>query len=129
MISENTFILPEGAGQITVRWGLLPPQSTIDPGAVDAIDEPSWLLDMDTFQQFSSDDRVLEVNAIVEQTRGYAERNYSIFRWAVTDKFLRRYEGEPWTLAAGVIHQRRNDLLFRHSRHPVSYPLACSRSR
>ena len=82
-------------GQVTVRWGLLPPHSTVDPGAVNAINEPSWLLDSDTFEQFQSDDRVLDIDAIIEKARGYAERNYSIFRWAVTDKLLRRYGGEP----------------------------------
>ena len=35
-VSENVFILPGNAGQITARWGLLAPQSTTDPGALDA---------------------------------------------------------------------------------------------
>jgi uncharacterized protein (TIGR04255 family) len=91
-ISENVFVLPDDAGQVTARWGLVPPRGTVDPGAVEAIDETSWLLDVDAFQ---SETRALEVDAIVEQARGFAERIYSIFRWAVTDEFLRRYGGEP----------------------------------
>lgn len=91
-ISENVFVLPDDAGQVTARWGLVPPRGTVDPGAVDAIDETSWLLDVDAFQ---SETRLLDVDAIVEQARGFAERIYSIFRWAVTDEFLRRYGGEP----------------------------------
>lgn len=91
-ISENVFVLPEGVGHVTARWGLVPPRGTVDPGAVDAIDETSWLLDLDAFQ---SETRAFEVDTIVEQTRGFAERIYSIFRWAVTDEFLRRYGGEP----------------------------------
>jgi uncharacterized protein (TIGR04255 family) len=77
---------------VTARWGLLPPGGTVDPGAVEAIPEASWLLDIDVFQTKT---RPLHVDDIVEQARGFAERIYSIFRWAVTDEFLRRYGGEP----------------------------------
>lgn len=44
---------------------------------------------------FQSETRALEVEAIVERARGFVERIYSIFRWVVTDEFLRRYGGEP----------------------------------
>ncbi len=91
-ISETAFVLPHDAGQVTARWGLVPPRGTVDPGAVEAIDEASWLLDIDGFQTKT---HALDVDAIVEQTRGFAERIYSIFRWVVTDEFLRRYGGEP----------------------------------
>ena len=94
-ISESVFVLPEDQGQVTVRWGLLPAQSTVDPGGLDPIDEPSWILDTDAFQSFPTGSRELSVNAVVEQARGFAERIYSIFRWVVTDEFLRRYGGEP----------------------------------
>ena len=94
-ISENVFVLPEDEGQVTVRWGLLPAQSTVDPGGLDPIDEPSWILDTDAFQSFPAGTRELSVNSVVEQARGFAERIYSIFRWAVTDELLRRYGGEP----------------------------------
>lgn len=91
-ISENVFMLPNGAGQATARWGLVPPRSTVDPGAIEAIEQASWLLDLDTFQ---AETRPLDVDTLVEQARSFAERIYSIFRWAVTDEFLRRYGGEP----------------------------------
>ncbi len=93
-ISENLFTLPEDKGQVTARWGLLPARSTMDPGVLDAIDEPSWILDTDAFQSFPAGSRELRVDPIVEQARGFAERIYSFFRWAVTDEFLRRYGGE-----------------------------------
>lgn len=94
-ISENVFILPGSMGQVTARWGLLAPRSTIDPAALDAIEEPSWILDTDAFQSFEAGSRQLDVDSVVEQARGFAERIYSIFRWAVTNEFLRRYGGEP----------------------------------
>jgi uncharacterized protein (TIGR04255 family) len=94
-LSEHVFILPDEAGLVTARWGVVPSHSTVDPAAVEPIDEPSWLLDVDAFQAFSGDTRALDVDAAVAQARGFAERIYSIFRWAVTDEFLRRYGGQP----------------------------------
>lgn len=91
-ISESLFVLPDGAGQVLTRWGLLPAHTTVDPAAVDPIAEKSWILDVDVFQAESC---VLDVDAIVDQARGFAERIYSIFRWAVTAEFLRRYGGKP----------------------------------
>jgi uncharacterized protein (TIGR04255 family) len=91
-ISETVFVLPDNAGQVMARWGLVPARGTVDPAAVDAIDEPSWLLDVDAFQ---AETRELDVEAAVQQARGFAERIYSVFRWAVTNEFLRRYGGQP----------------------------------
>ena len=95
-ISENVFILPDGSGQVMIRWGLVPAHSTIDPGLVDPIDGASWLLDADAFRLFqaeSAGSHQFRVDQIVDQARGFAERIYSIFRWAVTDQFLQRYGG------------------------------------
>jgi uncharacterized protein (TIGR04255 family) len=91
-ICQSVLALPDGSGQVSARWGLVPAQGTVDPAVVDAIDQPSWILDLDAFK---TETRLLEVEAIVDQARGFAERLYSIFRWAVTAEFLRRYGGEP----------------------------------
>jgi len=89
-ITESVFDLPDG-GQVTTRWGLIPAKGTVDPAAVDPIDEASWLLDVDVFR---AETRALDTPALMSEARGFAERVYSIFRWAVTDAFLRRYGGE-----------------------------------
>lgn len=91
-ISEAVFVLPDNTGQVMTRWGLVPAGGTVDPAAVDAIDEQSWLLDVDAFL---AETRELDVEAVLQQARGFAERIYSVFRWAVTDEFLRRYGGQP----------------------------------
>lgn len=91
-LSEHVFVLPEEEGQVTARWGLVPSHSTVDPAAVEPIGEPSWLLDVDAFHENT---RMLDVDATVVQARRFAERIYSIFRWAVTDEFLQRYGGQP----------------------------------
>ncbi len=91
-LSEHVFVLPETAGLAKARWGLVPGGSTVDPAAVEPIEGPSWLLDIDAFQ---SDSRAFDVDGAVAQARSFAERIYSIFRWAVTNEFLRRYGGHP----------------------------------
>lgn len=91
-ISEAVFVLPDNAGQVMTRWGLVPARGTVDPAAVEPIEEPTWLLDIDAFQ---AETRQLDVQVAVQQARGFSERIYSIFRWAVTDEFLRRYGGQP----------------------------------
>lgn len=92
-LSEAGFDLPDGTGQVVARWGHLPKQGTVDPAAVEPIDEPSWLLDVDAFQEFKPQPKPLDVGAVLQQARGFAERIYTVFRWAVTDEFLRRYGG------------------------------------
>lgn len=91
-ISEAVFLLPDHSGHVMTRWGLVPARGTVDPAAVDPIDESSWLLDVDAFEART---RPLDVEAALQQARGFAERIYSVFRWAVTDEFLRRYGGQP----------------------------------
>jgi len=91
-ISEALFALPDNSGQVMTRWGLVPANGTVDPAAVDPIDEPSWLLDVDAFR---AETRDLDVEAALQQAREFSERIYSVFRWAVTDEFLRRYGGQP----------------------------------
>ena len=90
-LSEHVFSLPEEVGQVTARWGLLPAQVTVDPAVVDVLDEPSWLLDIDAFR---AETQPFDIDEIANQAQRFAERIYSIFRWAVTDEFLRRYGGD-----------------------------------
>jgi uncharacterized protein (TIGR04255 family) len=92
-LSEQMFILPEGGGVVTARWGLLPARTTVDAAALEPIEQPSWLLDFDAYQVFHGSPRTFDVDGVVQQARGFAERIYSLFRWAVTDEFLRRYGG------------------------------------
>ncbi len=90
MVSQALFRLPEGNGRLMARWGCLPAHSTVDPAAVDPVDEPSWILDIDAFLEETS---AFDVEMIGSRTRALAERIYSFFRWVVTDEFHRRYGG------------------------------------
>lgn len=90
-LGEALFDVPGSREQLLARWGLLPARSTMDPAGIEAIDEASWVLDID---MFSAVQREFEPATIVADARRYAERLYTFFRWAVTAEFLKRYGGE-----------------------------------
>jgi uncharacterized protein (TIGR04255 family) len=91
VLHESLFILPSGAGQIAARWGTLPANETYDPYEIEAIDERSWLLDLDIS---TTTEREFKVESLMQQAHNFTERLYTFFRWVVTDEFLRRYGGE-----------------------------------
>lgn len=78
--------------RVLARWGFLPPGATVDPAAIEPAKEKSWILDLD---MFSAAPMPFVVDGVVEQAQRYAERIYTVFRWAVTDQFLVRYGGKP----------------------------------
>ena len=90
-LSESLFVVPNTRARLLARWGQVPPQGTVDPDALEPVDTPSWILDLD---MFSVESRSFDPEALVAEVRTYAERIYTLFRWAVTEEFLRRYGGE-----------------------------------
>lgn len=89
-LSESMFELPNA--RVLARWGCLPPGATVDPAAIEPASEKSWIFDLD---MFSTAPVPFVVEDIVVEAQRYAERIYTIFRWAVTDDFLLRYGGRP----------------------------------
>lgn len=89
-ISESMFELPNA--RVLARWGCLPPGATVDPAAIEPDAEKSWILDLD---MFSDAPMPFVVEHVVAEAQRYAERIYTVFRWAVTDDFLARYGGKP----------------------------------
>lgn len=88
-VSETLFEL-DGA-RLLGRWGCLPPNATIDPAALEPSAEASWILDLD---MFTAEPRPFDVEKVLGDAREFTERIYSVFRWAVTSEFLRKYGGE-----------------------------------
>lgn len=88
-LCESLFSLD--ATRLLARWGKLPPKATVDPSAVEPIDEESFILDLD---MFSAEPGPFSVARVLEDAEGYATRLYTLFRWAVTDDFLRHYGGQ-----------------------------------
>lgn len=85
-MTESLFVVPNGNAQLLARWGQLPPNATVDPAAIEPIDEPSWILDLD---MFCPESRPFSTRLVLDDYRAYSERIYTFFRWAVTDEFLR----------------------------------------
>lgn len=79
-------------GKITARWGSLPENATYDPNALELIDEPSWILDLD---MFTTSPVTFESGVLASTAKAFAERIYAVFREMVTDEFLRFYGGNP----------------------------------
>lgn len=88
-LSESMFELT--GARVLARWGCLPAGTTVDPGAIEPADDKSWILDLD---MYSASPVQFSVDRVLSDAQRYAERIYAIFRWAVTDDFLRRYGGK-----------------------------------
>jgi uncharacterized protein (TIGR04255 family) len=91
-INESLFIIPDRGEQIVARWGAMPAGTTFDPEAIEAVADPSWILDLD---MSVSKNRDFHVEELMGEAQHFAERIYTFFRWAVEDDFLRRYGGKP----------------------------------
>lgn len=87
-INESLFFLPDREARIFARWGILPKGDTFDPEALEAIDEPSWILDLD---MSGFEFRPFVIEEVTKHARCFSERLYAFFRWAVKDEFLQRY--------------------------------------
>jgi uncharacterized protein (TIGR04255 family) len=88
-LTETLFAI--GDRRVLTRWGRLPPGGTTDPGAIEPIDEPSWILDLD---MFSTEAFPFDVERLIREADEFAQRLYALFRWAVTNDFLIRYGGK-----------------------------------
>ena len=78
-------------GELLAKWGRLPATVTIDQNLVPAIAEDSWLIDLDVSRTGQA---AFEAKGIVETARSAAERVYAVFRWMVTEEFLKAYGGK-----------------------------------
>lgn len=92
MLVSGEALLEAAEGRVRARWGLLPPGASFDPAAAAPIDVASWMLDLDMFRE---ERREFMGAALLAEAEAFAKRIYTIFRWAVTDDFLRHYGGRP----------------------------------
>ncbi|MCK6478823.1 MAG: TIGR04255 family protein [Planctomycetes bacterium] len=90
-ICESAFNLPDGS-RLQAKWGVLPKGKTVDPSSIEPLDSRTWILDLDLFSEKPAR---FSAGTLVEQTKRFAERIYTVFRWAATPAFIRRYGGEP----------------------------------
>ena len=92
-IHDVLLSLPGKEGiQLRSRWGFLPPNKTVDPNALEPVPEKSWILDTDAFKNAKIPFNPAKIS---ETMILLAEKSYTFFRWAVTDRFLELYGGTP----------------------------------
>ncbi len=89
-VSDVLFAAAEGS--LRARWGFMAPKTTFDPIMIKAVDQKSFVLDLDAFVEEQSD--FGDVADVIHRSRKLAERIYCFFRWAVTDEFLRQFRGD-----------------------------------
>ena len=90
-MSEGLLAAPRENGSLKVKWGILPPNTTFDPMAIDVIPGPSWVLDQDLYREMQ--EPVEAIEALLEEVRQFSTRMYALFRWVVTPAFLAEYGG------------------------------------
>jgi uncharacterized protein (TIGR04255 family) len=85
-LTEATLAIEEG--EMLLRWGIMPANATIDPGTLNPIPEKSWILDIDVY---SNVQRPFTSQELASSFRALAEREYSVFRFVTTERFLQTY--------------------------------------
>ncbi|MER5522618.1 TIGR04255 family protein [Streptomyces sp. NPDC001761] len=89
-LAQAAFTIDDNSG-LLVQWGEMPPGGSYDP-SLPALQQRSWILDLDAFYQAP------EVSSDPEQVRIKAEAlsisAYRFFRWAVKDDFLAHFGGD-----------------------------------
>lgn len=88
-LSDTEFRL--GDATLHGRWGRVPPGAQLDPLHGTSTDSPSWLLDLDMYDNGAGEFDVHRLMATLER---FAEVIYRFFRWAVRPRLLRHYGGE-----------------------------------
>lgn len=82
-------MIQQGSTMARIRAGMMPPGVTPDP-AVPILEQRSWVFDIDTFN-----DEYRRADESVEDTAAdLAKGQYQLFRWLVTDDFLRYFGGD-----------------------------------
>lgn len=79
------------AEQLRARSGLLPSGVVFDP-SLQAIQEPSWVLDIDVYTTRGG--FAFEAEELAARLRRYSEVAYAFFRFATTEEFLHEHRGE-----------------------------------
>ena len=78
-------------GRTLLRWGILPPNSTIDPSLLTPVPTPSWILDIDVSSDEQETFSGVSLNA---QFDAFSKRAYSLFCYALTPIGLTHFGSE-----------------------------------
>jgi uncharacterized protein (TIGR04255 family) len=87
-LCEASFEVEEG--DLLLRWGVMPPMMSPDFSAIAQLAQKSFVIDIDVR---SGQQRKFDSNALLIAFQELTERAYSVFRFAITDDFIKAYEG------------------------------------
>ncbi len=80
-------------GKLNARWGYMPQGLTHEPDLMPPINESCWFLDTDAYMEFDTPE-AFNATEIQKHLSNLTDRSYAVFRWAVSDEFLRHCGGE-----------------------------------
>ena len=84
-LTESLF--QSDSGSLLAKWATLPGGGTHDP-SIEPVDTPSWVLDLDSFQDVSLP---FERTAILAKLQELSLIGYRFFRWSVQAEFAERF--------------------------------------
>ena len=87
-ISDTEFRI--GDATLHGRWGQVPPGVLLDQLYGSAVDAPSWILDLDMYQNIVGD---FDISQLISTAESFAERIYRFFRWTVQPELIQRFGG------------------------------------
>ncbi|WP_288118565.1 TIGR04255 family protein [Microbacterium sp. 69-7] len=76
-------------GNLLAKWGFMPPNATHDASLV-AVSNPSWVLDIDAFDESRS---AFEPEQLLGRLEELTTLAYGFFRWSVKESFIDRFGG------------------------------------
>ena len=82
--------------QLSARWGLLPPDTAIDP-VITPIGGASWIMDIDVFDERREP---FDPASLAQRALSHSRHQYRFFRWAIEPAFLLRFGADPALVAA-----------------------------
>ena len=77
-------------GRLIVRFGMAPPKFTHDQDVLPAVENPSWVLDIDSISTKYEGNK-FDPEFLSRELDKMAARAYAFFRWAITDEFLQHF--------------------------------------
>lgn len=78
-----------GDGSLQARSGILPPGETLDP-TIGILESPSWILDIDSFQQSEA---LFDLESVLAQASKLSDSAYDFFKLVILEGFLDTFEG------------------------------------
>ena len=85
----NQALFEVGAGLLQARSGILSPGESLDP-SIDVLNIPSWVLDIDSFQQ---EERIFGIDEVLSQAGRLSDAAYDFFKLVIKDGFIEKFEG------------------------------------